>query len=55
LSCIGSLILHADGTIAACTEDEEPDGCAGHEQRHEGDPRRCFEVFGGCNYCGVHA
>jgi hypothetical protein len=54
-SCIGGLILHeADRTIAGCTEDDEPKGCAGRERRHEGDPRACVDWWGGCNYCGIH-
>jgi hypothetical protein len=54
--CPGSLIFHADGSIAACTEDDEPDGCRGRDERHEGDPVRCYVwSLGGCNYCGVQA
>jgi hypothetical protein len=39
-NCSGGLIERADGTIAGCTEDDEPDGCRGREARHEGDPAR---------------
>ena len=39
-TCPGSFIVHADGTIAACSEDEEASGCRGREARHEGDPIR---------------
>jgi hypothetical protein len=54
-TCPGSLILHADGTVAACSEDEEPDSCRGHELRHEGDAIRWWVwTLVGCNYCGVH-
>ena len=54
-NCPGSLILHADGTIAGCSEDDEPDGCRGRDERHEGDPIRCWVWMGGsCNVCGVH-
>jgi hypothetical protein len=28
-TCAGSLILHLDGTLLACTEDEEGDCCPG--------------------------
>jgi hypothetical protein len=49
----GSLILHADGTIARCTEDDEADGCRGRDERHGGSPKRCLEWFGRGNYCGV--
>jgi hypothetical protein len=27
-TCPGSLIVHADGTVAGCTEDDEPNGSA---------------------------
>lgn len=53
MSCVGSLILHADGTVAACTEDDEPDACAGRDVRHEGDPKTCVAWYGGCNRCGI--
>jgi hypothetical protein len=54
VACPGSLIVHANGTIAGCTEDDEPDGSRRRELRHEGDPVRCV-VWAptGCNYCGV--
>jgi hypothetical protein len=35
VTCPDALIIHADGTIAGCTEDDEPDGCRGRVQRHE--------------------
>jgi hypothetical protein len=58
-SCTGSLIVHLivhliDRTAADCTLDDEPDGCAGIELRHEGDPTDCVTEWGGCNHCGVH-
>ena len=40
--------------FAGCTLDDEPDGCAGIELRHEGDPTDCVREWGGCNHCGVH-
>jgi hypothetical protein len=53
-TCPGSLILHADGTIAGCTEDDERDGCRGRDERHEGDWVCCWVwSLGGCNYWGV--
>jgi hypothetical protein len=53
-SCSGSLIRHRDATVAGCSNDDDPDGCPGHELRHEGDPTTCIDWFGGCNYCGLH-
>jgi hypothetical protein len=47
-SCAGSLIVHVvDRTAAGCTLDDEPDGCAGIELRHEGDPTDCVAEWGG--------
>jgi hypothetical protein len=45
--------VHADGTVAGCTEDDE-DGCAGRELRHQGDTVRSLVwSLDGCNHCGV--
>jgi len=30
-TCPGRLIVHADGTVARCTLDDDEDGCAGRE------------------------
>jgi hypothetical protein len=54
-TCPGSLIVHADGTVAGCSEDEEPDGCRGRDFRHEGDPVLCYVwSLAGCDHCGLH-
>ena len=53
-TCPGSLIVHRDGAVAGCTNDDDQDGCAGLELRHEGDPTACIDWFDGGNYCGVH-
>ena len=53
-NCRGSLIVHRDGTVAGCTNDDVADGCRGRDERHQGDPTACADWFGGCNYCGVH-
>jgi hypothetical protein len=42
VTCPGSLIFHADGTIARCTEDDEVDGCRGRDERDDGSPKRCI-------------
>jgi hypothetical protein len=53
-TCPGALIVHADDTVTACTEDEEPDGCRGRDLRHEGDAIRYWTwTLSGCNYCGA--
>jgi hypothetical protein len=55
VTCPSGLIVHADGTIAGCTLDDDIDGCRGRELRHEGDPVPCIVwTLDGCNYCGVH-
>jgi hypothetical protein len=54
MNCPGSLILHRDGTVAGCTNDDDADGCCGRTARHEGDPTTCVAWWVGCNYCGVH-
>src|SRR4051794_7772159 len=54
-SCSGSLIVHADGTVASCTNDDDSGGCAGRELRHDLAPRRCVDWWCECNYCGVHS
>jgi hypothetical protein len=54
--CPGALIVHADVTVMACTEDEEPEGCRGRDLRHEGDAIRCWtRTLTGCNYSGIHS
>ena len=56
MNCTGSLILHRDGAVAGCTnDDDDQEGCAGREARHEGDPTTCVVWFGGYNYCGIHS
>jgi hypothetical protein len=53
--CPGSLIVRMDRGIAGCTEDDEPDGCRGRGERHDGSPIRClYWTLAGCDYCGVH-
>jgi hypothetical protein len=50
-TCPGSLIVHADGTIAGCTQDDERDGCRGREQRHDSGSVICVKWFGRSGYC----
>ena len=54
MTCPDSLVVHADGTVAGGTEDDERGGCRGRELRHEGGPIRCYVwSLKGCDYCGV--
>jgi hypothetical protein len=53
MNCPGGLVHHLDGTIAGCTMDDEVEGCAGREKRHEGEPTTCIREWGSCPYCGV--
>jgi hypothetical protein len=54
VTCSGGLIVHLDGTVAGCTNDDDIGGCAGRDARHMGEPRRCVDVWGECDYCGIH-
>jgi hypothetical protein len=45
--------VHADGTVAGCTLDDDIDGCDGIEYRQQVDPHRCIEWWGNCDYCGL--
>jgi hypothetical protein len=53
-TCPGSLILHRDGTVAGCRNDDDADGGRGRDLRQEGDPTARTDWFEGCSYCGVH-
>jgi hypothetical protein len=38
-----------------CTNDDEPDGYAGIDLRHEGDAHIWYEWWSdGCDRCGIH-
>jgi hypothetical protein len=54
VSCSGAPVLHADGTMAGCTQDGS-DGCPGLHIPHDGDWVPCFvwAADGGCEHCGV--
>jgi hypothetical protein len=53
-TCRGGLIRHVgDGSTAACTFDDEVEGCAGRELRHQGEPSTCLAEWGSCSYCGI--
>jgi hypothetical protein len=46
-----SASVRPDGTTAACTNDEDGDGCAGIQLRQEGDPHRCIDWWGERRVC----
>jgi len=37
--------VHADGTVAGCTEYDERIGCRGRDEQPEIGPERCVEWF----------
>jgi hypothetical protein len=39
--------------MAACSLDEDGDGCAGIDLRHQGDPHRCVDWWRDCLDCGI--
>jgi hypothetical protein len=45
-------IIHIDGMVAGCTNDDMQD-CAGLDERHEGDPVVCWRWFSRCGRCGI--
>lgn len=53
--CDGTLVIHADGTAAACSEELAGRCCAGEEAVHLGGNARCEVVLGpgGCEWCDV--
>lgn len=53
--CGGTLLTHADGTLAACTEELEGRSCAGNALAHAGGSVPCEAVLGvgGCELCAV--
>jgi hypothetical protein len=51
--CPGGLMVHFNGDIAACAEDDVPDGCTGRLAIHSLLPRLCGDEWRSCTYCGV--
>ncbi|MHB8682556.1 MAG: hypothetical protein ACYDA2_10750 [Acidimicrobiales bacterium] len=53
--CVGRLLVHADSTPAACSEELEGRCCPGPDAVHVGSPVSCEAVLGpkGCEICAV--
>lgn len=51
--CSGMLLVHVDGSLAACTEELEGRTCAGPEASHRDSSVSCHDVLGlgGCELC----
>ena len=56
-TCGGTLLVHGDGTAAACTEELEGRCCGGADAAHDGGAVLCEEVLGpgGCEVCALEA
>lgn len=53
--CSGRLLMHCDGSPAACTEELDGRMCPGVEALHAGSPVTCEAILGpgGCETCGL--
>jgi hypothetical protein len=53
--CPGSLISHVGGIVAGCTLDGLDDDAryVGLELRHDVQPKIYWQVYGGCEDCGI--
>jgi hypothetical protein len=50
--CPGQLVVHRDGTVAYCTEENAGRRCAGEDRPHRGGFFACRVVDGdSCTYC----
>jgi hypothetical protein len=51
-SCAGQLVVHRDGTVAYCSEENTGGTCAGEDRPHRGGFFACRVVDGdNCPYC----
>jgi hypothetical protein len=51
-SCAGQLVVHRDGTVACCTEEQEGRSCAGEDRPHRRGVCACRLVRNDdCPYC----
>lgn len=57
MQCEGTLVLHSDGSAAACSEELQGRPCAGTHIEHAGGTSRCEDVLGpdGCELCAIDA
>jgi len=55
--CSGTLMIHSDGSVAACTEELEGLPCAGTDTPHSGGLVTCDDMLGagGCEQCALDA
>jgi hypothetical protein len=55
VQCEGTLILHSDGSAAACSEELQGRPCTGPHAAHQGGTARCEEFLGagGCEQCAL--
>jgi hypothetical protein len=46
-TCSGGLVVHLDGSVAACTNDDDVDGggCVDRAARHLGEPKRGVDAW----------
>jgi hypothetical protein len=55
--CSGTLVVHGDGSPAACTEELEGRCCAGSGAEHTGPAIGCEDMLGrgGCEICAMES
>ena len=51
-TCPGRLVVHAEGTVAFCTEEPEGRPCVGYDRPHASEPDACWAKVAGAA-CGV--
>lgn len=55
-SCAGQLVVHRDGTVAYCSEEQEGNTCAGEDRPHRRGVVACRLVSTErCSYCAALA
>ncbi len=51
-TCPGRLVVHAEGTVAFCSEEPEGSSCVGYGATHASEPDPCWAKVAGAA-CGV--
>jgi hypothetical protein len=51
-TCPGRLVVHADGSVAFCSEESEGRMCLGYAEPHASEPDTCWAKVAGA-VCGV--